>query len=66
MHLNQPTGGLGKGKLAALGFVVPAGSGASFNGGIGPVNPALEGVPSIGFSKLGTELGVPNITTGQF
>jgi hypothetical protein len=52
--------------LKSLGFVAPAGSGASFNGGIGPVNPALEGVPSIGFSKLGTELGVPNITTGQF
>jgi len=66
MHLNQPSGGLGAGKLKSLGFVAPAGSGASFNGGIGPVNPALEGVPSIGFSKLGTELGVPNITTGQF
>jgi hypothetical protein len=66
MHLNQPTGGLGSGKMAALGFVVPAGSGASFNGGIGPVNAALEGVPSISFSKLGTVLGVPNITTGQF
>jgi hypothetical protein len=66
MHLNQPTGGLGKGKMAALGFVVPAGSGVSFNGGIGPVNPALEGVPSINFLQLGTVLGVPNITTGQF
>lgn len=66
MHLNQPSGGLGAGKLKSLGFVVPAGSGASFNGGIGPVNPALEGVPPITFLKLGTVLGIPVITTGQF
>jgi hypothetical protein len=65
-HLNQPSGGLGAGKLASLGFVPPAGSGASFNGGIGPVNPALEGVPSLSFFNLGTTIGVPNITTGQF
>ncbi len=65
-HLNQPSGGLGAGKLASLGFVAPSGSGASFNGGIAPVNAALEGVPNINFSILGTSLGVPNITTGQF
>jgi hypothetical protein len=66
MHLNQPVGGLGAGKMKSLGFVAPAGSGASFNGGIGPVNAALEGVPTISFLNLGTVLGVPNITTGQF
>jgi len=66
MHLNQPSGGLGAGKLKSLGFVVPAGSGASFNGGVAPVNPALEGVPAITFLKLGTVIGIPVITTGQF
>lgn len=65
-HLNQPTGGLGAGKLSSLGFVAPSGSGASFNGGIAPVNAALEGVPSITLATLGTVIGVPNITTGQF
>lgn len=64
--LNQPVGGLGAGTLSSLGFLAPSGSGATFNGGIGPVNAALEGVPSISFSKLGTTIGVPNISTGQF
>src|ERR1700687_3738425 len=66
MHLGQPTSGLGAGKLAALGFTPAAGSGATFNGGIAPVVPALEGVPTITLSKLGTQIGIPVITTGQF
>lgn len=65
-HLNQPSGDTGAGKLNSLGFVAPSGSGATFNGGIGPVNPALEGVPPVTFTKLGTVMGIPVITTGQF
>jgi hypothetical protein len=65
-HINQPGGGLGKGKLSSLGFLPPSGSGASFNGGIAPVIPAVEGVPFITLSKIGTTIGIPVITTGQF
>lgn len=65
-HLGLPTSGLGSGKLAALGFTPAMGSGATFNGGIAPVVPADEGVPTISFSKLGTQIGIPVITTGQF
>jgi hypothetical protein len=65
-HIGQPVGGLGAGKLTSLGFQAPSGSGAAFNGGIAPVIPAVEGVPAITFSKLGTVIGIPIITTGQF
>ncbi len=43
--------------LASLGFTAPAGTGASFNGGIAPINPALEGVPSFMFNNY--EFGLP-------
>ncbi|HTZ73892.1 MAG TPA: TonB-dependent receptor, partial [Candidatus Aquilonibacter sp.] len=64
-HLFTPQGGLGV-SLASLGFTPPAGSGANFNGGIAPVEPSLEGVPSVSFALLGLNIGVPTDTTRQF
>jgi Carboxypeptidase regulatory-like domain/TonB dependent receptor len=61
--LTDPTEGLGH-TLASLGFTVPSGTGGSFNGGIGPIAPALEGVPYITFNNF--SLGVPQVTTRQF
>jgi hypothetical protein len=43
--------------LTSLGFTAPAGTGPSFNGGIAPINPALEGVPSFAFNNY--EFGLP-------
>jgi hypothetical protein len=43
--------------LTTLGFTAPAGTGPSFNGGIAPINPVLEGVPSFGFNNY--EFGLP-------
>ena len=60
--LFQPKGGLGP-TLSSLGFV--SGFSAA-TGGIGPVNPALEGVPSVSFGDLGISIGVPTTTTRQF
>jgi hypothetical protein len=71
-HLFTPQGGLtNNGKpitLGSLGFTVAAGSGPSFNGGIAPIVPALEGVPSIEFGQelSGTNIGVPADTPKQF
>jgi hypothetical protein len=65
-HLGQPVAGVGNGKLAALGFTPAMGSGATFNGGIAPVVPAVEGVPTVTFFNLGAQIGIPVITTGQF
>jgi hypothetical protein len=65
-HINQPVGGLGKGKLSSLGFLPPTGSGGSFNGGIAPVVPSAEGVPPVTLTVIGTTIGIPVITTGQF
>ena len=58
-----PGGGTGV-PLTSLGFVAPAGSGASFNGGIAPINPALEGVPSFFFNNY--EFGLPQDALRQF
>jgi hypothetical protein len=70
--LFTPTGGLTQnGKpitLTSLGFAAPAGSGPTFNGGVAPIVPALEGVPSIDFvgDLNGTNIGVPADTPNQF
>jgi len=50
--------------LTSLGFTAPAGTGASFNGGIAPINPALEGVPSFGFNNY--EFGLPQDVLKQY
>lgn len=71
-HLFTPSGGLTlDGKpitLTSLGFTAPAGSGPTFNGGVAPIVPALEGVPSIDFTGdlSGTNIGVPADTPNQF
>ncbi len=71
-HLFTPQGGLTQnGKpitLGSLGFTVAAGSGPTFNGGIAPIVPALEGVPAIEFAQelSGTNIGVPADTPKQF
>src|ERR1700674_3513082 len=65
-QIGKPTQAIGPGTMAKLGFVAPAGSGASFNGGIGPIVPALDGVPSISLGNLGTVIGVPSDTPFQF
>jgi hypothetical protein len=58
-----PIGGTGV-PLTSLGFVAPAGTGASFNGGIAPINSALEGVPSFFFNNY--EFGLPQDALRQF
>lgn len=65
-QIGKPTQGVGPGTLAKLGFVVPASPGGVFNGGIAPVVPGLEGVPSITLGNLGITLGVPSDTPAQF
>jgi hypothetical protein len=71
-RLFTPQGGLSANgtpiTLASLGFVPPAGSGPTFNGGVGPIAPQFEGVPSISFglSLSGTNIGVPQDTPKAF
>ena len=71
-HLFTPQGGLTLNgqpiTLTSLGFTAPAGSGATFNGGVAPIEPALEGVPNIAFAQelSGTTIGVPADTPKQF
>jgi hypothetical protein len=60
-HLFTPQGGLGP-SLSSLGFV----SGFDQPGGIGPITPSLQGVPSVSFASLGLNIGVPSDTTRQF
>jgi hypothetical protein len=60
-HLFTPQGGLGP-SLSSLGFV----SGFDQPGGIGPISPSLQGVPTISFGNLGLNIGVPQDTTRQF
>jgi len=50
--------------LTSLGFTAPAGTGPSFNGGIAPINPALEGVPSFMFNNY--EFGLPQDVLKQY
>ncbi len=67
-HLFTPEGGLQNGNsritLASLGFQPPSTAAGTFNGGIAPVQPALEGVPNIGFNNY--TIGVPADTTKQY
>jgi hypothetical protein len=67
-HLFTPEGGLQNSgtpiTLTSLGFVAPATVGGVFNGGIAPVNPALQGVPNIGFNTF--SIGVPSDSTKQY
>lgn len=65
-HFGEPTQGVSPGTLANLGFVAPATVGGVFNGGIGPIVPSLDGVPSINLGTIGTVIGVPSTTTAQF
>jgi hypothetical protein len=58
-----PGGGTGV-PLTSLGFTAPAGTGASFNGGIAPITPALEGVPSFAFNNY--TFGLPQDVLRQF
>jgi hypothetical protein len=58
-QLFTPEGGLGP-SLTSLGF--PGGFGP--NGGLGAIDPALEGVPNIGFNNF--SIGVPSDTTRQY
>lgn len=60
-HLFSPQGGLGP-TLSSLGFT----TGFDQPGGIGPIAPSLEGVPSVSFALLGLNIGVPSDTTKQF
>jgi hypothetical protein len=58
-----PSGGTGV-PLTSLGFTAPAGTGPSFNGGIAPITPALEGVPSFAFNNY--EFGLPQDALRQY
>ena len=57
--LGIPQGGVGT-SLSSLGFVSPWGP----SGGVGPINPAYEGVPNIGFNSF--QFGVPADTLNQY
>jgi len=57
--LGLPQGGVGP-SLSSLGFVSPWGP----TGGIGPINPAYEGVPNMNFNSF--QFGVPADTLNQF
>jgi len=65
-HFGQPTQAIAPGTMANLGFVAPATVGGVFNGGIAPVQPSLDGVPSINLGTIGTAIGIPSVTTAQF
>ena len=65
-HYGQPTQGVAPGTMSKLGFVAPATVGGVFNGGIGPIVPGLDGVPSINLATMGATIGVPSTTTAQF
>ncbi len=63
----KPQGGLGV-TLSSLGFVPAQGSGNSFNGGIAPIDPTIEGVPQILLAQQGAGLsiGVPQDTQNAY
>ena len=62
LHLATPQGGLGPNySLSNLGFVTPWNA---VTGGISPVVPALEGVPTFVFNNF--VVGVPEVTTRQY
>ncbi|MGA8035454.1 MAG: TonB-dependent receptor [Candidatus Acidiferrales bacterium] len=58
-NLFAPEGGLGV-SLTSLGFP----GGFNPNGGMGAIDPALEGVPNVGFNNF--SIGVPSDTTRQY
>jgi hypothetical protein len=58
-----PIGGTGV-PLTSLGFEAPATTGGVFNGGIAPITPALEGVPSFVFNNY--SFGLPQDALRQF
>jgi hypothetical protein len=58
-----PIGGTGV-PLTSLGFAAPATTGGVFNGGIAPITPALEGVPSFVFNNY--SFGLPQDALRQF
>jgi Carboxypeptidase regulatory-like domain len=58
-----PIGGTGV-PLTSLGFAAPATSGGVFNGGISPITPALEGVPSFVFNNY--SFGLPQDALRQY
>jgi len=72
VRLFTPQGGLSANRnpitLAGLGFTPPMGSGLTFNGGIAPIAPEFEGVPSVSFQGAlnGTNIGVPQDTPKVF
>jgi len=63
----KPQGGVGP-TLSSLGFVAAQGSGNTFNGGIAPIDPALEGVPQILLAQQGAGLsiGLPQDTQNAY
>jgi Carboxypeptidase regulatory-like domain/TonB dependent receptor len=69
LDLFAPDGGLGK-SLSSLGFTVPncpandAPAGCVFNGGVGPIDPKVEGVPNVSFNTF--SIGIPVDTVRQF
>ncbi len=69
VDLFAPSGGLGK-SLSSLGFTVPncpannAPAGCVFNGGVGPIFPELEGIPTVSFNNF--TIGIPDDTVRQF
>jgi hypothetical protein len=58
-----PIGGTGV-PLPSLGFTAPGSSGGAFNGGIDPITPALEGVPSFVFNNY--SFGLPQDALRQY
>jgi hypothetical protein len=65
-NIGKPSQGVAPGTMSKLGFTAPATVNGVFNGGIAPVDPALDGVPTVTFNTIGTVLGIPSVTTGQF
>lgn len=64
LALAQPQGGVGQ-TLQSLGFVTPWTAGVNGGpGGISPIAPNLEGVPTMFFNNF--SIGVPQVSTGQF
>jgi len=69
VDLFAPSGGLGK-SLSSLGFTVPncpannAPPGCVFNGGVGPIDTSVEGVPTVVFNNF--TIGIPVDTVRQF
>jgi hypothetical protein len=63
----KPKGGVGP-SLASLGFTAATGTGATFNGGIAPIQPSLEGVPQVLLAQQGAGLsiGVPQDTQNAY